>query len=208
LPIVTDVDYSKYLLKHEKFQEFCRVGYNKHMQEDDQAQSNSGLEQSDDNSQALEQKDVSVSWTASEYIEHHKPTSWYMGLSIATGVAVALVFLLTRDIVSVVVITMMGILFGVFASRKPEVREYEISAEGISISGKLYPHDLFRSYSVHQEQGLRSLFLVPVKRFMPGITIYYPPDQEDSIMDALANYLPFEEGEPDAVDKFMSKIRF
>lgn len=178
------------------------------MQEDNQAQPNSGLEQSDGASQAIPQKDVSVSWTASEYIEYHRPASWYVGLLIAIAVAVTLIFILTRDIVPVIVIAIMGILFGVFASRKPEVREYEISANGISISGKLYSHDLFRSYSVHQEQGLRSLFLVPVKRFMPGITIYYPPDQEDSIMDALASYLPFEEGEPDAVDKLMSKIRF
>ena len=154
------------------------------------------------------EKDVNVSWTASEYVEHHKPTSWYTGLSVVTGLAVALVFLLTRDIISVIVITMMGILFGVFASRKPEVREYSINPRGLSISGKLYPHELFRSFSIHQEEGLRSLFLTPVKRFMPGITIYYPPDQEDAIMEALANFLPFEEGEPDVVDRFMGKIRF
>lgn len=155
-----------------------------------------------------EVKDIDVSWTASEYVEHHRPTSWYAGLSVATGLAVTLVFLLTRDTVSVVVIVMMGVLFGVFASRKPEVREYSINPRGISISGKLYPHEEFRSFSIHQEEGLRSLFLTPVKRFMPGITIYYPPDQEDAIMEALANFLPFEEGEPDAVDRFMSKIRF
>lgn len=207
---MTDVDYSKNLVKYEKFQDFCEVSYNNHMQDDSQQgdEENNFVQSEQPEEAEKEVKDINVSWTASEYVEHHKPTSWYVGLSVATGLAVALVFLLTRDIISVVVIAMMGMLFGVFASRRPEVREYNINSRGLSISGKLYPHEEFRSFSVHQEEKLRSLFLTPVKRFMPGITIYYPPDQEDAIMDALANFLPFEEGEPDAVDRFMGKIRF
>ncbi len=49
---------------------------------------------------------------------------------------------------------------------------------------------------------------MPLKRFMPPITLYYPPDQEDAVINALAAYLPHEDRTHDPVDRLMRKIRF
>lgn len=149
-----------------------------------------------------------ISWSASEYVAHHKTSGWYMGLGVVAGLAAALVFLVTRDIVTLGSIIIVAVLFGVFASRKPSVLQYELDESGITIANKHYPYDEFKSFSVYDEGGLRSIFLMPLKRFMPGLSVYYPPDMEDSVLDTMSLYLPHEDRQPDAVDRLMKRVRF
>ena len=47
-----------------------------------------------------------------------------------------------------------------------------------------------------------------MKRFAPLTTIYYDPQIEEKIFNILADQLPLEERQPDAVDRLMAKIRF
>ena len=149
-----------------------------------------------------------VSWSASEFIAHHKSSSWYIALAAAVGFLSAIVYLLTRDVLSTVVIIITGTLFGVFASRKPEVRNYQIYTSGIQISEKFFPFDALKSFAIHEEGAFTSIYLLSTQRFMPPLTIYYPPDQEEGIVSALTDYLPKEDREPDAIDNLMRKIRF
>ncbi len=151
---------------------------------------------------------VLVSWTASEYIQHHKPASWYVGLVVAVVFLSGLIFLFTRELVSTIVVLVVGLLFGIFASREPEVRTYQLTPSGLMISDKFYPYDTFKSFSVHDEDAIRSIYIIPMKRFMPGITLYFPPDQEEQIANTLADYLPLEDSDPDMIDRLMNRIRF
>ena len=153
-------------------------------------------------------KKTLMEWTASEYIKHHKPANWYLALVAVVVALSGLVFLVTRDVVSAVTIGIVGVLFGVFASREPEVRTYKLTPRGITISEKLYPFELFKSYAVYEEEAIKSIFLLPMKRFMPGMTLYFPPEQEEDILGTLSSYLPFDDREPDIIDRFMNKIRF
>ncbi len=163
---------------------------------------------SNDQAPPAQNDTVLIEWTASEYIAHHKPASWYVLLGSIVAVISIAVYLLTQDVVSTSVVVIAGVLFGVFALRKPEVRTYQLKTSGLTISNKHFPFDLFKSFAVHEEQALRSIFLMPMKRFMPGLTLYFPPDQEEKIVNALSDYLPLEDREPDAIDKLMNKIRF
>ena len=149
-----------------------------------------------------------VSWTASEYIAHDKGTGWFMGLAAATGLATVAVYLITQDIVTVIVVLVVAIVFGVFALRQPRVLSYKIDHSGITIADKHYPYLSFRSFAVQEEGAVDSILLIPLKRFMPGINIYFPPEQEDQIVGTLGNYLPHEDRPPDAIDRLMRKVRF
>jgi hypothetical protein len=149
-----------------------------------------------------------ASWTASEYIAHRKGTSWYMGLAAATGLLAAAVYLLTRDIISTSVVVIVGLLFGVFAARQPSVLDYSIHDSGLQIGNKFYPFTDFKSFTVQEESALPSIYLLPLKRFLPGLTIYFPPDQEDAVIAAFADYLPHEERQLDVIDRLMHKIGF
>lgn len=149
-----------------------------------------------------------VVWTASEYISHGKSNIWYVQLGLATAAATALAFLITRDVVVAITLILVGVIFGVAAGRKPRVLNYAVDNRGITISQNAYPYALFKSFSVIQEGSIRSIFLMPIKRFNPPLSLYYPPEEEQQIVETIGNHLPQEAREQDAIDRLMHKIRF
>ncbi len=149
-----------------------------------------------------------VSWTASEFIAHDKADSWYIKLAVGALLLAALVYLLTRDLVSVIVIAIFAAIFGFFAARKPRVLNYALDNDGLHIGNKFYAYTDFKSFSVIDEGGIGAIWLMPLKRFMPSLTIYFAPDDEDKIITALTAYLPFEERDADMVERMMRRMRF
>lgn len=149
-----------------------------------------------------------VSWTASEYISHAKGASWFAALGVALFVIVGIVYVLTKDIVASVGVGVAGIAFAAFSARPPRTLQYAITEQGIQIGQRFYPYHEFKSFSVMHDGPLPSVLLMPLKRFLPPITIFFEPQSGDAIIDTLSAYLPHESKEPDAVDKFMSRIRF
>lgn len=149
-----------------------------------------------------------VTWTASEFIHHNKAASWYLGLGVATVLLAALIFLITRDVVSTAVIIVAGLLLGVYAARPPRQLEYRIDQRGVFIGHKHYGYDDFKSFTVVPEGAFSSIVFMPLKRFALALTIYYAPEDEEHIMAVLAGRLPFEEPRRDAVDSLMRRIRF
>ncbi len=158
------------------------------------------------NPQSFEEK--SVSWTASEFIAHEKDTNWFVMMGLAAGVIVILTFLITRDLVSTIVVLVMLVIFAVFANRKPRILPYQVDMVGVHIGDKTYPYDELKTFSLIQEDGVRSINIVPLKRFLPPISIYMDPEDEDKIIDVLSSYLPFEQREQELVDRLMRRLRF
>lgn len=154
------------------------------------------------------QTENSVSWSASEFVAHQKTGGWYVMLLLAGIVVAGLVYLLTRDFVSAGTIVVVGVILGVFAARKPRTLQYQLDSRGIHIGNKSYPYSDFKSFSMIDEGPFNSIALTPLKRFMPNISIYFEPNDEEHITRVLSSYLPFEEGKKDAIDKLMHKIRF
>lgn len=149
-----------------------------------------------------------VSWTASEYVAHDKSVGWYVRFGLVAVISIALIYLVTDDILSVVVLGILAVGFGYFAARKPDTLQYQIDSRGITIGQKFYPISLFRSFAVIEEGAFRSITLLPMKRFMPAISLYFAPDNEQSILEAFGNLLPQEVRKQDPLDKFMHRIRF
>lgn len=152
--------------------------------------------------------EVSVSWTASEYIAHDKNISWFVILGAGLFVLVGLGYFLTRSIFATVLLASAGLSFGIFSVRPPRVLQYQILDSGILIGEKLFPFSELKSFTIHDETAVPSVMLMPLKRFMPPITIFYDPQTEDLIINALSDHLPHEDRAPDLVDRLMSRIRF
>jgi hypothetical protein len=149
-----------------------------------------------------------VSWTASEFISHQKSSTWYIGLGAAAAVVTLIVFVVTGNIFSALVVAMAFMALGVFAARKPATIEYRISPDGIYAGQRLYPYNMFKSYSVVQDGAVNCIWLRPLKKLMPTVVMYYPSDDEDKILDTLDNFLAQEDREHDALDRFSRRIRF
>ncbi len=151
---------------------------------------------------------VEVSWTASEFIDHQKNTGWYLLLLIGVLLLAGIVYLATRDLVSAIVIIVVGILFAVLAGRKPRQLSYRIDSRGIQIGEKSFEFSTFKSFTIHQEGVIGYITLLPLKRFMPDISIFFPPEDAEKITEALSYNLPNEQHKEHGIDRLMKKLRF
>lgn len=150
-----------------------------------------------------------ISWTASEFIAHSKTPGWYLLLALITVASATLAFLITGgDKLTTGVILIAGLLFGIMAARQPRELPYSLDAKGLQIGEKHYPYADFKSFSLVQEEGIEAIWLLPLQRFAPGLSIYFSPQDKDNILNILDNYLPVEQRQLDFVDKLMHKIRF
>jgi hypothetical protein len=152
--------------------------------------------------------DGAITWSASEFVEHDKAASWYIGFLFIAVLGIGAVYLVTRDLFSVITLSLFAVAFMTFAARKPKVLSYSLSENGIQVGEKFYTLGQFKSFSVIDEGMIRSISLLPLKRFMPAINIYFAPDDENKIAGFLGARLPHEERQQDAIDRFMHKIRF
>ena len=98
--------------------------------------------------------------------------------------------------------------FGVFAARKPRVLDYQVDNAGVKIGPKFYAYGNFKAFAIVNEGAVESVWLMPLKRFMPILTIYFAPDDEQKIIDVLGNFLPVQSHQPDPIDRLMHQLRF
>lgn len=149
-----------------------------------------------------------VSWTASEFIAHTKSPEWFLAFIIAALLVVIASFLITRSLLSTIAIAIAAAIFGVAANRPPRQMRYAVDARGVSIGSRTYTYHDFRSFSLVYEEAIPSIVLMPLKRFMPKLTIYFDPADENAIAELLASYLPMQPHQMDMTERLMRRIRF
>ena len=150
----------------------------------------------------------SVVWTASEFVHNHKNANWHLSYFLVLAIFVAAVFIFTRDIISAVSITIVGFLFIIIANRKPRQLPYEVNNKGIGIGDKFYNFEAFKSFSLTTEEAVGCISFLPLHRFMPEISVYFPPEEGDKIINLISEHLPNDQTQQKKVDSFFKKIRF
>ena len=153
-------------------------------------------------------QNTTITWTASEYIDHTRGAGWYLSLVAGTVVLSAAVYLLTKDYFAGGVIVFMAVILGIFSTHKPKQIPYELSSSGLKAAERNYPYNLFKSFTVIRENALCSLNFIPIKRFMPTLSVYFDPAEEKKIVELLGGHLPYEEGGLDAIELLSRHLRF
>ncbi len=149
-----------------------------------------------------------VEWSASEFVAHNKDASWYAILGLGAVAFAAVIYFFTHDTTSAAIIVLVALLLGISGARKPRVLQYRVNGSGLAIGNKFYSYAEFKSFSVMQEGAFSSIMFLPLKRFMPPLSIYYEPKDEDNIVEVLAYYLPMEARSHDMIDGLIRRIRF
>jgi hypothetical protein len=152
--------------------------------------------------------DQSFTWTTSEFFAHEKTIGWYMTLAVVTILLAAGLYVLTKGIVTVVVVGICGIILGIFGSHKPKQIEYALTRQGVRIGTKQYLYDEFQLFIITPSSAHPEVTFVPLKRFMPPISLRYDSTDEAKILRMLSDHLPSEERRPDFIDNLMHSIRF
>ncbi len=158
--------------------------------------------------QAQAAPDASITWSAEEYIHPDKTPIWYFLFGfIVLGFVAIDIFLLKSWTFSALMIV-MAVATIVYIRRPARTLTYALSAsQGLYVGQELHPFENFKSFGLIDADGSNSIMLMPVKRFSPGVSVYFPEEAGEQIVDILSSRLPMEELKLDIFDIIVRKLR-
>lgn len=155
------------------------------------------------------QEDSSVTnWTAAEYIHMEKGTLWYVIFVVIVLGLVALDIILLKTWTLSALVVVMAIAIVIYSRRPPNEINYSLSThQGIYVGEQLYPFSQFKAFGVIRDGEHHFIKFIPTKRLSPGLTVYFPEEAGEEIVDILGTQLPMENLKLDAVDIIVRSIR-
>jgi len=153
-----------------------------------------------------ELSEAPVTWVAHEFIHREKGAMWFM---IFTFVVLGLagISIWTQAWSFTALIAVIAVLVIVYSRRPPRELTYSLTDEGLTIDGKLQEFSAFKSFGVIHDGEEYSVMLIPVQRFQPGISVYFPEEAGKDIVDALGSVLPMKELKLDVIDRIVRLLR-
>lgn len=152
--------------------------------------------------------DDPVTWIAQEYIHLDKSPLWFIIFVIVVlGLISVDVFFLKSWTFSALVIV-MAVAVVIYTRRPPRTLTYGLSGkQGLYVGERLYHFDEFKAFGLIQDGEHHSIMLIPTKRFSPGVSVYFPEQVGEQIVDILGQRLPMENLKLDIIDIVVRKLR-
>ena len=153
-------------------------------------------------------EEAPVTWTAQEYVHLDKSPLWFvLFVIVILGLISIDIFLLKSWTFSALVIV-MAVAIIIYTRRPPRAITYALSAkQGLYVGERLYHFDEFKAFGLIRDGEHHSIMLIPTKRFSPGVSVYFPEEAGEQIVDILGQRLPMEELKLDVIDVVVRKLR-
>jgi hypothetical protein len=164
------------------------------------------IETSPTNSETVEYPPVA--WEAHEYIVLDKSGLWYtiFGLLVVGFVVLDILFFHIWTLSLLVIVIAIAII--VYSRRPARVIQYTLSIkQGLYIGERLYNFDDFKAFGLIRDGEHHSIMLIPTKRFAPGVSVYFPEEAGEKIVDILGSRLPMENLKLDVIDVIVRRLR-
>lgn len=149
-----------------------------------------------------------VTWEAHEYIVLDKNGLWYaiFGLLVVGFVALDILFFHVWTLSLLVIVIAIAII--VYSRRPARVIQYTLSIkQGLYIGERLYNFEDFKAFGLIRDGEHHSIMLIPTKRFAPGVSVYFPEEAGEKIVDILGSRLPMENLKLDVIDVIVRRLR-
>ena len=159
----------------------------------------------DSDRQAVEEEPVH--WQAHEYIHHEKDAVWFVIFAVVVVGLMAFSIFVIQSITFTILIPVMAVALVVYSQRPPRLLDYTLSSKGLHINDRLYSFNEFKGFGVIRDDKEYSVMLIPIKRFRPGVSVYFPEEAGEAIVDILGTRLPMQKLNLDVVDKVIRKLR-
>ena len=148
-----------------------------------------------------------VYWQATEYIQREKNSLWFILFIVITLGLMAIAIFLIQSWTFAVLIPVMATALLTYTHRPPRLLNYTLSRKGLHVNDHLYSFAEFKAFGVIRDGGEYSIMLLPIKRFRPGVSVYFPEEVGEALVDMLGARLPMRELHLDVVDKIIRKLR-
>lgn len=162
----------------------------------------------EDEAPKTDKSDAPITWEAQEYIHLDKSPIWFvLFVIVVLGLVAVDVFFLQSWTFSALVIV-MAIAVIIYTRRPPRTITYGLSGkQGLYVGERLYHFDEFKAFGLIQDGDHHSIMLIPTKRFAPGVSVYFPEEVGEQIVDILGQRLPMENLKLDVIDIVVRKLR-
>jgi hypothetical protein len=149
-----------------------------------------------------------VTWTAQEYVHADRSPLWFILFALVVIGLISLDVFMFKSWTFSLLVIVMAIALVIYIRRPPRLLTYSLSpAQGLYVGERLYHLDDFKAFGLIQDGGHFSIMLIPRKRFSPGVSVYFPEDAGERIVDILGQRLPMENLKLDLVDVIVRKLR-
>jgi hypothetical protein len=174
------------------------------------------IQDANESNEASEQQPVSrsvaddhpVSWTAHEYIHVEKNGLWYVIFAAVVIGLIALDIFVLRSYTFSALVVVMAVALVIYSRRPPRTIQYTLSGDqGLYIGEKLYNFGDFKAFGLIKDGEHHSIMLLPTKRFAPGVSVYFPEEAGEQIVDILGARLPMQNFKLDLIDMIVRQLR-
>jgi len=149
-----------------------------------------------------------VTWSAQEYVHLDKGPIWFIlfALVVIGLIAVDVLYLHAWTLSLLVIVMAVAVI--IYVRRPPRTLTYALSPkQGLYIGEQLRTFDEFKAFGLIKDGDHHSIMLIPRKRFAPGVSVYFPEEVGERIVDILGQRLPMENLKLDVVDIIVRKLR-
>lgn len=151
-------------------------------------------------------EDAPVTWTAKEYINQEKGTMWFTIFAVVTVGFLGLAIFLQQWSFAVLIVVIALVII-ISSKRPPRELTYSLTNDGLMVDDKLHTFSSFKSFGIIRDGEEFSVMLIPTQRFQPGVTVYFPEEAGEDIVDILGSRLPMKDLKLDAVDRLVRLLR-
>jgi hypothetical protein len=154
-----------------------------------------------------QQDDAPISWVAHEYIHQEKGVLWFVLFALIILGFLATSIFLMKSWSFAALLAVIAVVVVVYSRRPPRELTYSLTDEGLTVDGKLHKFGNFKSFGVVRDGQEFSVMLIPVQRFQPSVTVYFPEEVGEEIVDILGSRLPMKDLKLDMVDHVVRLLR-
>lgn len=149
-----------------------------------------------------------ITWEASESIHHEKDTLWFVGVTAGALLLSIISIFFVRSWTFTILIIVMAAAVIMLAKRPPRVLQYQMTEHGIDVNERHHSFQEFRAFGIVEDGPFYYVSLLPIKRFMPAMDVYFPEEYGEDIVDILGSQIPMQTIKPDMLDMVTKKLRF
>lgn len=152
--------------------------------------------------------DAPVTWTAQEYIHPDKSPIWFVLFVLVVLGLVAVDFFLLHSWTFSALVIVMAVAVIIYTRRPARTVTYGLSPQqGLYVGDKQYHFSDFKAFGLIKDGEHNSIMLIPTKRFSPGVSVYFPAESGEQIVDILGKALPMQDLKLDIIDVVVRKLR-
>lgn len=147
------------------------------------------------------------SWHAPEGMRPQRGTGWYVAFALTTVALMLVSIFLFKSWTFAILIPVMAAALLSLSFKPPQTINYAISPKGVYVADTLHDFSEFRGFGIIEDHGYFSAVLLPVKRFSPGLTLYFSEAEGEMVVDMLGARLPMQDMKPDMLEKLIRLMR-